>query len=101
MTPETPLPVGTWRPDLAAADRPGRMTPELAADLLGVVGLVVVVLAIGGLTGTWWWSLGAAGLVMVGLSYSAHNRIEAERQYREDPEAKPKPIPLQRESKTA
>lgn len=52
-----------------------RLTPDLAANVLGVAGLVCVVVAIGGLTGTWWWSLAATGLTLVGLSYSAHTRV--------------------------
>lgn len=64
--------------DQAAPTRPVRLTPELAANVLGVVGLVCMVVAVGGLTGTWWWPLGAAGLVMVGLSYSAHTRVQAQ-----------------------
>ncbi|GIH76148.1 hypothetical protein [Planobispora longispora] len=53
-----------------------RLTPDLVANVLGVLGLVCVVVAIGGLTGTWWWSLGAAGLVLVGLSYSVHTHAQ-------------------------
>lgn len=46
-----------------------RISGVLAANLLGVLGLAGVVVAIGGLTGNWWWSALAGGLVLTGLSY--------------------------------
>lgn len=42
----------------------------LAANLIGLLGLLAAVLAIGGLAGAWWGLL-AGGLVSVGLSYIA------------------------------
>ena len=52
----------------------------LAANLLGVLGLLGAVLAVGGLTGNWWWSVLVGSLVAVGLSYIAqtHLAVEAE-----------------------
>lgn len=52
----------------------------LASNLLGLLGLLAAVLAIGGLTGNWWWSALTGGLVLVGLSYVAqtHLAVEAE-----------------------
>ncbi|GAA4626634.1 hypothetical protein GCM10023196_035660 [Actinoallomurus vinaceus] len=49
------------------------------ANVVGLVGLVAVVLAIGGLTGNWWWSLLSAGVVATALSYVAQTHAEAER----------------------
>lgn len=43
----------------------------LGTNLLGVVGLLAVVVAVGGLTGNWWWSLLLGGLAAVGLAYVA------------------------------
>ena len=49
------------------------------SNLLGLVGLLTIVLAVGGLTGNWWWSGLVAGVVAVGLSYIAHmNAAQAE-----------------------
>lgn len=44
----------------------------LFANLLGLAGLVAMIVAVGGLTHNWWWTLLAAGIVSVGLSYIAH-----------------------------
>jgi hypothetical protein len=43
----------------------------LLSNLLGLLGLVAVVVAVGGLTHNWWWSLLTAGLVATALSYIA------------------------------
>lgn len=48
-----------------------RLPRGLGANLAGLLGLVAVALAIGGLTGNWWWSLLLGGLFAVGLSYVA------------------------------
>ena len=48
-----------------------RLPRGLGANLVGLLGLVAAVLAIGGLTGNWWWSVLAGGLVAVVLSYVA------------------------------
>jgi thiamine monophosphate synthase len=51
------------------------------SNLLGLAGLIAAVVAIGGLTGNWWWSLLAAGVVSVALSYIAHmNAAQAQEQ---------------------
>lgn len=55
------------------------------SNLLGLVGLVAVVVSVGGLTGNWWWSMLAAGVVSVGLSYIAHmNAAQAQEQPSQD-----------------
>jgi hypothetical protein len=50
----------------------------LASNLAGLLGLLAAVLAIGGLTGNWWWSVLAGGLVLVGLSYVAQTHLAVE-----------------------
>jgi hypothetical protein len=49
----------------------------LGANLVGLVGLVWVALAVGGLTGNWWWSLLIGGVFAVGLSYIAQTHAAA------------------------
>ena len=48
-----------------------RLPSGFAANLVGMLGLIAAVLAVGGLTGNWWWSVLVGGLVAVGLSYVA------------------------------
>lgn len=48
-----------------------RMPAGLAANLLGLAGLVAVAVAVGALAGSWWWSVGLGGLFAVGLSWMA------------------------------
>jgi hypothetical protein len=43
----------------------------LLSNLLGLLGLVAVVAAAGGLTGNWWWSVLAGGVVATSLSVIA------------------------------
>lgn len=45
--------------------------PGLASNVIGIVGLVAVALALGGLTGNWWWSVLLGGAFSVGLAYLA------------------------------
>lgn len=46
----------------------------LPSNLLGLAGLVAVVVAVGGLTHNWWWSILAGGVAAVALSViAAHN----------------------------
>lgn len=49
----------------------------LGANLLGLFGLVAFALAIGGLTGNWWWSVLVGGVFAVGLSYVAQTHAVA------------------------
>lgn len=55
-----------------------RLPRGLVANLVGLAGLIAVVLAVGGLTGNWWWSVLAAGAIAVGLSYVAQTHAAAE-----------------------
>jgi len=48
-----------------------RMPAGLAANLLGLAGLVALAVAVGALAGSWWWSVGLGGVFAVGLSWMA------------------------------
>lgn len=56
-----------------------RLPAGAIANLMGLVGLLAVVLAIGGLTGNWWWSLLSGGFIATALAYVAQTHSEAER----------------------
>jgi hypothetical protein len=49
------------------------------ANIVGLLGLLGVVLAVGGLTGNYGWSLLAGGVVATSLAYIAQAHVEAER----------------------
>lgn len=51
-----------------------RLPHGLAMNLLGLAGLVAMVLAVGGLTGNWWWSVLAGGFVAFGLAFLAQQQ---------------------------
>lgn len=55
-----------------------RLPQGIGANLVGLLGLVAVALAIGGLTGNWWWSALVGGAFAVGLSYIAQTHVAAE-----------------------
>lgn len=55
-----------------------RLPSGLLANLVGLFGLVAVAVAVGGLTGNWWWSLLLGGAFAVGLSYVASTHADAE-----------------------
>jgi uncharacterized membrane protein YccC len=48
-----------------------RIPPGLFSNLLGLAGLIAVAVAVGGLTGNWWWTAVAGGVFAVGLSWLA------------------------------
>lgn len=50
---------------------------ELAVKLMGVLGLIAAVIAVGGLTANWWWSALAGGLVAFGLAVVAETQSTA------------------------
>lgn len=50
------------------------------ANVIGLFGLLAVVLAVGGLTGNWWWSLLTGGVFATALAYVAQTHVEAERE---------------------
>jgi hypothetical protein len=51
-----------------------RVPAGLVANILGLLGLIGIALAVGGLTGNWWWSLLTGGMFAVGLSYIAQTQ---------------------------
>jgi hypothetical protein len=55
-----------------------RLPQGLVANLIGLAGLIAMVLAVGGLTGNWWWSVLAGGLVAFGLAMVAQLQATAE-----------------------
>lgn len=48
-----------------------RPTLGTVSNVIGLAGLAAVALAIGGLTGVWWWSLLVAGAELVAVAYLA------------------------------
>lgn len=54
-----------------------RIPAGLFANLVGLAGLIAVVLAVGGLTGNWWWSVLAGGAVAFGLAFVAQQQSAA------------------------
>jgi len=54
-----------------------RLPSGLAANLIGLLGLIGVALAVGGLAGNWWWSVLVGGVFAVGLSYVAQTHAVA------------------------
>lgn len=55
-----------------------RLPSGALGNLVGLLGLVAVALAVGGLTGSWWWSVLVGGVFAVGLSYIAQTHAAAE-----------------------
>jgi hypothetical protein len=55
-----------------------RLPRGFGARLLGLAGLVAFALAIGGLSGNWWWSVLVGGAFAVGLAYIAETHAAAE-----------------------
>lgn len=53
-----------------------RVPSGMAGNLLGLLGLVAFALAVGGLTGNWWWSVLVGGAMAVGLSVVAATHAE-------------------------
>lgn len=51
----------------------------LVVNLLGVLGLIAIVVAVGGLAGLWW-ALLAAGVAMLGVSMAASTHLEQPQQ---------------------
>lgn len=55
-----------------------RLPSGAGANIVGLLGLLGVVLAVGGLAGNWWWSVLVGGVFAVGLSYIAQTHAAAE-----------------------
>jgi hypothetical protein len=56
---------------------PDVQAPALVSNLLGLVGLVGLVVAVGALTGTWWWSVLTGSVICVVLAWVAHTQAQA------------------------
>lgn len=54
-----------------------RVPSGLVSNLVGLLGLVAVALAVGGLTGTWWWSVLVGGVFAVVLAALAQTHAAA------------------------
>lgn len=67
-----------------------RVPTGLLANLLGLLGLLGVALAVGGLTGSWWWSALVGGVFSVGLSYVAQTHATAPAADAVEDEARPR-----------
>jgi amino acid transporter len=67
-----------------------RVTLGAVSNVVGVLGLVAIAVAVGGLTGNWWWTALVAGVFAVGLAYLAGVQAEAD--------AKPDLKPVRRAS---
>lgn len=57
---------------------PSVQAPTVASNLLGVAGLLGLVVSVGALAGSWWWSVLTGSLVAIGLSYVTHAHAQAE-----------------------
>lgn len=53
----------------------GSVSPVLAWNVVGVLGLLGFVIGLGGVVGSWWVSLMVGGLLAVGLSYIASTHL--------------------------
>lgn len=58
-------------------------------NLLGLAGLIAFAVAVGGLTGNWWWSALVGGVFAVALSWVASTHAEAAQA---EPVARPRPV---------
>lgn len=46
-----------------------KIDSDLASNVIGLFALLAVIVAIGGLTHNWWWSLLATGIFGVGIAF--------------------------------
>lgn len=65
-----------------------RISLGAVSNLVGLLGLVAIAVAIGGLTGNWWWSVLVGGVFAVGLAYLAGTHAEAA----EHADERPRPV---------
>lgn len=57
-----------------------RIAAGLVSNLVGLLGLIGVALAVGGLTGNWWWSLLTGSVFATVLAYIAQTHQQAAEQ---------------------
>lgn len=48
-----------------------RLPEGMIGNLVGLAGAIAIAVAIGGLTGNWWWALLVGGAMAVGMAYVA------------------------------
>lgn len=74
-----------------------RVPAGLIGNLVGLFGLIAVAVAVGGLTGNWWWAVLTGGLSAVVLSYvaGAHTEVTAS-VVPATPETRPRPVAVAR-----
>jgi hypothetical protein len=53
-----------------------RMPSGLLPNLIGLIGLIAVALAAGGLTGNYWWSVLVGGVFAIGVAYVVSTQNE-------------------------
>ncbi|AYF31097.1 hypothetical protein CSH63_33075 [Micromonospora tulbaghiae] len=56
---------------------PTVQAPMLVSNLLGLAGLLGLVVSVGALAGSWWWSVLVGSLLAVGLAWVAHTYAQA------------------------
>jgi hypothetical protein len=71
--------------------QPPRIPAGALSNLVGLLGLLGVALAVGGLTGNWWWSALVGGVFAVGLAVLAQQQQAA--QQKPSSEAQTQQIP--------
>lgn len=46
-----------------------KISTGLIGNIIGFLGLILIVLSVGGLTHNWWWGALTAGFMLVGIAY--------------------------------
>jgi len=62
------FPLRSGRTARQTLSRAGDVSVETVANIVGVLGLLLAVVGLGGLTGSWWLALMVGGLVMTGVA---------------------------------
>lgn len=73
-----------------------RVPAGLIGNLIGLLGLIAVAVAVGGLTGNWWWSILAGGAFAVALSYISSAHAETATAVPVQPEVRTRPVAVAR-----
>lgn len=62
------------------------------SNLIGLAGLICAAVAVGGLTGNWWWALLSGGLAVAGLAWMAQRNATAVEAVEPETAAPVKPV---------